>query len=83
MARIDRYPESDEYTYYINMGEYNFGASSFSVADIILAAKVYFGEDIDLEKLQISSKRIHTRCITYDQYDSADWDNYIILEKVD
>lgn len=80
MARIDRYPDSTEDIYYINMGMVG-DAAGMSLADLVLAAKVYFGEETDLDSIKISTEHIHTRCIGYDQYDPSDYDLYIILQK--
>lgn len=35
-----------------------------------------------LDDIQISSKYIHTNCLTYDLYDSSDWTNFIVISKL-
>ena len=52
-----------------------------NVADLLEVINKHFGPNIGLEELNISSEKIHTRCITYDKYDPGDYDNYIIIER--
>ena len=34
---------------------------------------------IQFDELSIEADYIHTRCIGYDLFDGADWDNYLII----
>lgn len=73
----DRYPESSETILYIRSGY------SLTLQELIEQAQIHFKDDyIDLNTLQITSEKIHTRCIGYDLYDGSDWDDYIIIERV-
>lgn len=40
-----------------------------------------WGNDTKLSDITVSSREIQTDCFGYDAYDSADYTNYIILEK--
>lgn len=53
--------------------------SAPSLAEIIQRAKAKWGEDIDLEKIDISSEYIHTDCLTYDLFDRGDWTDFVIV----
>lgn len=35
-----------------------------------------------LNNFKVSAEHIHTHCIGYDQYDSGDYTNYIVVERV-
>lgn len=37
--------------------------------------------DVSFEDLEITSEYIHTSCLTYDCYDSADWTQFIIISR--
>lgn len=53
---------------------------SFSFAELMEAAKDHFGLNADeLDRIEISAERIHTRCVYYDLYDPGDYDNFIVL----
>lgn len=88
MVFISEYPKSDGSTYYINMESYNFkaetskGDSGFSISDMILATKLYFGEDISLDKVRISCGEILTRRVKRGSVFSEDWEKYIVMTKV-
>ena len=45
--------------------------------DILETAKVKWGEDVDLSKIDIQAEHIHTNCIGYDRYDPGDYTNYL------
>lgn len=49
-----------------------------TLADIVDAVKEKWG-DVHFDNITIESKYIHTRCLTYDQYDSSDFDNYLVI----
>lgn len=68
-------PDNNENTLYI---ESNY---SMNLSYIMEKARQHFGESIIFNELSISSEHIHTRCLGYDQYDSSDWDNYLVIEK--
>lgn len=57
---------------------------------------LYFADGVDLTEIidaiyekwgcaasdvTISAEHIHTRCLTYDQYDAGDYDDYIVVRK--
>lgn len=52
------------------------------LADILDHARVKWGEDFNFERLYISGSTIHTRCLSYDLYDSSDYDDYIMIERL-
>lgn len=71
------YPENTSTTLYIR-NSFN----DYSLAELLEQAKDHFPGVIDLEQLTIRSEKIHCRCLTYDLYDSSDWDDYIIIEHI-
>lgn len=71
---MDFTPDNDEDTFYI------LANSEIYLEDMIDQIKEYFGTE-DLGTLLISSEYIHARCITYDLYDSDDYDNYIVVRR--
>lgn len=70
----NRVPENSETTLYIRGEE-------ASLADIIERAKQHFGEDIEFDDLSVGREHFHARCIGYDLYDPADYDDYIYITK--
>lgn len=74
MGIINRYPKDDEFTLYI------LSDDATSIDDLLAQAGAHFGE-CDIRDLYITSEYIHTRAITYDLYDSSDYDNYIVIRK--
>lgn len=70
----DYTPQNDENTLYIPSG-YNLNLS-----ELLEMATDHF-PGVELSDLTIESEKIHTRCITYDLYDSGDWDDYIIIRR--
>ncbi|MFZ3583400.1 hypothetical protein ACOI1H_14675 [Loktanella sp. DJP18] len=52
-----------------------------SLDDLIERAKRHFGEDINLEDIQISAEHIHSRCLGFDAYCYDDHDNFIVLTR--
>ena len=38
-----------------------------------------FGKNINLADINIETEHIHTRCLGFDSYDSADWDTFIVI----
>lgn len=78
MASLNRYPEDDKGTLYISCGMSSFEIDFMDMLDRI---KSHFGEEISLEELDITAEYIHTRCIGYDQFDSSDYDNYIVITR--
>lgn len=75
MAIKNYTPENSATTLHILSG------FALSLSELIEQAKAHFGQDISLDDLNIRSEKIHTRCITYDLYDGADWDDYLIIER--
>lgn len=67
-------PDDDEKTKYID-ADY----MEFSFSELIEIAKEKWGDDIDLDKLEISPDYIHTRCLGYDLYDPMDYDKYLVM----
>jgi hypothetical protein len=53
---------------------------SLTLADLIEKAKEKW-PGIELDGIDIRAEYIHTRCITYDLYDSGDWTTFIVLRK--
>lgn len=74
MQITDYTPDNDENTLYIL-------DTRMSILDLIERVKDYFGQDVNLDTLNIRSEKIHTRCIYYDLHDSSDWDDYIVIER--
>lgn len=72
LTKMDDYtPTDDDTTIYI------LGESPLS--EIIARSKEKWGDDINFDAIEISSEYIHTRCLTYDLYDSSDYDEYIVV----
>ena len=69
------YPQNDDNTIYID------SETNPSLQEILDAAREKW-PDIDFKDLNINSEYIHTRCIGYDLYDSNDYDNYIVITKI-
>lgn len=69
-------PTNDKNTLYIFSGH-----GGFSFDELNKSIRDHFGEDIDFDTLSIASEYIHTRCITYDLYDPADYDNYLVVSR--
>ncbi|AGS81126.1 hypothetical protein [Caulobacter phage Cr30] len=74
MTIVNHYPENTKQTLYLESG---YGTT---VEDLLERIREHFG-DVNFADLKITSEKIHTRCITYDLYDGADWDDYIIISK--
>lgn len=70
-------PDNDESILYIPQPKYG----SIPFGDMMEAIRGHFGEDVDLDSLEIGGEEIHTRCLGYDLYDSGDWDQYLIITK--
>lgn len=67
------WPDDSDTTIYI-AGEQNL----FTITERI--AEKWPGEPY--ENFQISSENIQTDCLGYDCYDSSDWTQFIIIEKI-
>lgn len=37
---------------------------------------------IGFEQIEISSESIHTSCLTYDQYDSSDYTQFLVIRRI-
>jgi hypothetical protein len=68
----DYWPDNNESTLYLT-GE-------LTLSDLISSITEHFGSS-DLDKFTLSSEYIHTSCLTYDQYDSSDYTNFIVITK--
>lgn len=64
-------PDDTETTLYIRSGGH-------SLQDILDFAQSKW-PGVSLENIQIESEKIHTDCLTYDQYDPADYTEYLVL----
>jgi hypothetical protein len=74
MFNKSTYPKNDENTLYLD------GGWSWPLSELIEKITEHFGQ-IALDKLDIRAEHIHTRCLTYDLYDSGDWDTYIVITR--
>jgi len=54
--------------------------TSATVEDILLAIKLKWSE-ISLGDVEISAEHIHTRCLTYDLYDSGDYTDFLKISR--
>ena len=69
----DYWPDDTETCFHL------VSSCSNSLQDIIDRAKDKWGEDIDLDNISITSEKIHTHCLGYDQYDPSDYTDFIIV----
>lgn len=67
------WPDDDDKTIYV--------ARELGLSDILELAKEKWGEDVDMDDINIRSEYIHTDCLTYDQYDPSDYTRFIVIEK--
>lgn len=70
----DFWPDNTENEIYI---QNDYGMS----LDVLLEVIREKWEGVSFEDLEITSENIHTRCLTYDCYDSADWTQFIIISR--
>jgi hypothetical protein len=56
-------------------------ATAPSLEDLIALAKEKWPNS-SLDNVVVSGQEIHTRCLTYDMYDSSDYDDFIVLTLV-
>lgn len=54
-----------------------------TLSEAVEIAKEKWGKDVDLNKIEVSAIHFHARCLGYDQYDSTDYDDYVVLELKD
>lgn len=66
-------PDNDKNTLYLRASDYIYASYLMEMIE------KHFG-DVDLNDVTISSMQINTRHIDYDLYDSADWDDFIVVE---
>ena len=59
---------------------YVYSSTGYSLGDLINASKQYFGEDVNIEDITVTSELIPARHINYILYSGNDCYNYIILE---
>lgn len=69
-------PDNDENTLYIQ------SEPKWSFSQILEEIKLHFGEDSTFEQFKISSEKIHTDYLGYDCYDSSDYTDYLIIERI-
>lgn len=68
-------PDTTKDTLYIQASD-GYGPT---LAELVERAREHFGEAVDLDHLEIEAQHIHTRCLTYDQYDAGDYDDFIVV----
>lgn len=73
-------PQNTDTELYIYTGSY--GNIDYSFALLMEMSQRHFGDDIEWGDLMISAENIHTRALTYDQFDPSDYDAYIVIRKV-
>ena len=66
----DFIPSDTENSFYVLTGA--------TIGDIVEAANHKWG-DISIDDLNIEAEYVHCRCLGYDLYDSADYDNYLCV----
>lgn len=66
------WPDDDKDTMYLH------DCSGLPLSHLIEKAQEKW-PGIDLDNIDISAEKIHTRCIYYDLYDGGDYDNFIVL----
>ena len=71
---INFQPENTDTTLYLE------SENDYDLGEILKMAREKWPE-VKLDNLIIRSEKIHTRCLTYDLHDEADWDNFIVIEK--
>lgn len=67
--------ETDSEFYVATYGTTNLGA-------ILERARDKWGQDIDIDDIELQAEHIHTQCLGHDCYDSGDYTNYIRVEYV-
>lgn len=65
------WPDNDDKTIYIV-------SAIESLADIILMVRQKW-PDATLDDVRIEAKNIHTSCLTYDQHDSSDYTEFLVI----
>ena len=65
-------PDNDATTLYIR------SSCQYTLLEIFEKCKDYFKDNISLGDIEITSANIHTDCLSYDQYDSWDYTDFII-----
>lgn len=75
MSIVNYTPENNDTTMYFLSGV------GHDLVDLIEKIKEHFGPETTNDQITIRAENIHTRCLTYDLYDGADWDEYIVVEK--
>jgi hypothetical protein len=71
---INFQPENTDTTLYLE------SENDYDLGEILKMAREKWPE-VKLDNLIIRAEKIHTRCLTYDLHDEADWDNFIVIEK--
>jgi hypothetical protein len=76
MTQKETLPCNDADTLYIRT--YSF--QDTTIGEILEQAREHFG-DIEINDLNIQSEYIHIRCLNHDQFDGADWANYLVITR--
>jgi hypothetical protein len=59
---------------------YKFG--SYNLEELIHYIKLKWGNNVDFDKVHISTEYIQIKCFSYDLYDSSDYATFIVIEYV-
>lgn len=70
MTIVNYTPEDTENTFYV-LGETDLDC-------IMYLIKEKWG-DVDFGYITVEPEHIHTCCLTYDLYDSSDWNDYLVV----
>lgn len=69
-------PDDDADTLHIETGY-----DGTSLDAIIEKAQNHFGQTIDLTTISIRAKQIQTSCLGFDGHDTADYTDFLVLER--
>lgn len=68
-------PVNDENVLYLFFG--------CPVSELIAKIKEHFGDDANLDNFNISPEYIHTSCLSYDRYDPSDYQNFLVITRIE
>lgn len=71
----NNYPQDDDKTIYLE----NHLGMGVSLAYIIEKVKEKW-PNVEMENIDIEAEHRHVTCLTYDQYDPTDYQDYIIIK---
>ena len=71
------WPDDTDNCFYVDG---NF--SSVQLSEILEKAKEKWGEDIDINNLNLEPEYIHTDCLGYDLYDPGDYTRFLCISYV-